>query len=290
MREAPDWTVEGRDWPHRGASQFVSAGGLRWHVQVMGEGPALLLLHGTGAATHSWRGLAPLLAQTFTIIAPDLPGHGFTDAPARASDFGLPEVAGGVRALLNALGSAPDIIVGHSAGAAVAARMALDAARVRAIVAINGALKPLPGMIGPWARATARMMLLNPFALQAFAARAERPGAVADLMQSTGSIIDAEGLSHYAALFQTRRHLSATINLMAHWDLETLAKDLPALQTPVALIAGERDRAVPPDAARWAHDVLPHARAMLMRGVGHLAHEEAPEAAAALIQGALEAV
>ena len=61
----PDWAVEGRDWPHREASRFVEAAGLRWHIQEFGraEAPTLLLLHGTGAATHSWRGLAPLLAQ-----------------------------------------------------------------------------------------------------------------------------------------------------------------------------------------------------------------------------------
>ena len=59
----------------------VAAGGLRWHVQVAGDGPVLLLLHGTGAATHSWRDLLPLLAERFTVVAPDLPGHGRSDGP-----------------------------------------------------------------------------------------------------------------------------------------------------------------------------------------------------------------
>lgn len=66
------------NWPHRDCSQFIEAAGLSWHVQRMGEGPALLLLHGTAAATHSWAGLMPLLARRFTVIAIDLPGHGFT--------------------------------------------------------------------------------------------------------------------------------------------------------------------------------------------------------------------
>ena len=72
--------LPGRDWPNRAASRTVRAAGLNWHVQVMGSGPVLLLAHGTGAATHSWRGLAPLLAQHFTVVAPDLPGHGYTEA------------------------------------------------------------------------------------------------------------------------------------------------------------------------------------------------------------------
>ncbi len=57
------WGTDGRDWPHRDRSRFVEAGGLRWHIQRMGDGPALLLVHGTAAATHSWRDLAPLLAR-----------------------------------------------------------------------------------------------------------------------------------------------------------------------------------------------------------------------------------
>ena len=81
---APRWTHEGRDWPNATASRFVAAGGVKWHVQVMGQGPVALLLHGTGSATHSWRDLAPLLARDFTVVAPDLPGHGFTSAIGRA--------------------------------------------------------------------------------------------------------------------------------------------------------------------------------------------------------------
>ena len=79
-RRNPDWAVDGADWPNREASRFVAAGGYRWHVQHMGQGPVCLLLHGTGAATHSWRDVMPALATRFTVISCDLPGHGFTHA------------------------------------------------------------------------------------------------------------------------------------------------------------------------------------------------------------------
>ena len=85
MAAALDWDRDGRDWPHRHASQFVRAAGMRWHVQRMGlpagTAPAALLLHGTGASTHSWRSLMPLLALHFDVLALDLPGHAFTSAP-----------------------------------------------------------------------------------------------------------------------------------------------------------------------------------------------------------------
>ncbi len=67
LRDRLDWDADGHDWPNRSASQFVHAGGLRWHVQRFGTElgsatPSILLLHGTGASTHTWREVAPLLA------------------------------------------------------------------------------------------------------------------------------------------------------------------------------------------------------------------------------------
>jgi magnesium chelatase accessory protein len=102
---APVWERDGRDWPNREASRFVEAGGLRWHVQRMGGGPVALLVHGTGAATHSWRDFAPLLARKgFAVVAPDLPGHGFTGTPAAPEGLSLPGMADGLAALLATLG------------------------------------------------------------------------------------------------------------------------------------------------------------------------------------------
>lgn len=120
------------------ASRFVEAGGLRWHVQVMGSGPVALLLHGTGAATHSWRDFAPLLSRQFKVVAPDLPGHGFTGTPD-ADGMSLPGMARGVDALLQALGETPVLCVGHSAGAAILAQMSLTGAAFAALVSLNGA-------------------------------------------------------------------------------------------------------------------------------------------------------
>jgi len=87
---APSWELDGQDWPNRDCSRFMTAAGLRWHVQCAGTGPVCLLLHGTGASTHSFRDLLPQLAQTFTVVAPDLPGHGFTERPRDLAGLSLP--------------------------------------------------------------------------------------------------------------------------------------------------------------------------------------------------------
>ena len=290
----PDWNVEGRGWPNRAASRFVLAGGLRWHVQVMGSGPPMLLLHGSGAATHSWRDLAPLLARDFTVIAPDLPGHGFTQAPA-GDGSSLPGMTRGVGALLAALDVKPAFAVGHSAGAAIALRLRLDAAArgdellSGGVIAFNGALSPFPGAAGHIFPALAKLLFLNPVAIWMFAWRASQPGAVARLRESTGSHIDPAGLDLYRRLMSTTGHVEGALAMMSQWNLEPLRVDLGRLTTPLILVAAGNDHAVPPRVAREAASLAPGATVVDLPGLGHLAHEESPTLAASIIRRAIGA-
>lgn len=278
-----DWERDATDWPNRQASQFVRAAEMRWHVQMLGEGPLLLLLHGTGASTHSWRALAPLLAQRFRVVAIDLPGHGFTTAPPQGA-YALPQMAQAVTALLRVLHLQPELVVGHSAGAAIAIRMALDGAIApRRIVSLNGALLPFPGVAALAFPALAKLLFLNPFAASFLAWRGSDPKAVTRLIEGTGSHLDAEGLALYARLFATRRHVGAAIGMMANWDLAGLKRELPGLRLPLTLVAADGDRAVPPRDADIVARIAPLATVLPVQGYGHLAHEEAPALFADLI-------
>lgn len=252
----------------------------------MGSGPPLLLLHGAGAATHSWRDLAPSLARDFTVVAPDLPGHGFTDTPSPAG-LSLSGMAQGIGALLDGLNVCPGMVVGHSAGVAVGIALSLDG-RVggRGVVSINGALKPFPGSTGQIYPAFAKLLFLNPLAIEAFAWRARRPGAVAHLLEGTGSHIDAAGLRLYEALFGTTGHVAGTLGMMANWNLQPLLNRLPRLTQPLTLIAADNDRAVPPEVALSVREVVPDGRLVRLPGLGHLAHEEAPELVAEIVREA----
>ena len=285
----PDWNKDGRDWPNRESSRFVLASGLWWHVQTMGSGPALLLLHGTGAATHSWRDLAPLLARDFTVIAPDLPGHGFTETPG-GDGLSLAGMSRLLAGLLETLQVAPQFAVGHSAGAAIALRMAIDRGTApEGIVSLNGALQPFPGSAGAIFPAMAKLLFLNPLAQQAFAWRASRPGAVERLIESTGSKIDARGLAAYAALFATTGHVAGALGMMARWNLSPLQADLGRLTTPLTLVTAERDTATPPRVSADAHARIPSSTLIRLPNLGHLAHEEAPETAADIVRRAFRA-
>jgi magnesium chelatase accessory protein len=276
MPEEPNWEREGRDWPNRDASRFVKASGLRWHVQQAGEGPVILLIHGTGASGHSFRDLVPLLADRFTVVVPDLPGHGFTDMPP-FHELSLLGMSGALSGLLRKLSVQPVLVVGHSAGAAVLVRMALDGSiSPRAIVSLNGALLPLRGMprhlFAPAAKLVARLPLLP----QLMARRAADPETIRRLIRSTGSRIDARGMELYRRLASNASHVCAAFGMMANWDLDALARDLPRLGTKLVVVTGSNDLMVPPEEQRRVRLFLPAAELVSLPRLGHLAHEERP--------------
>jgi magnesium chelatase accessory protein len=279
---APRWDREGRDWPNAEKSRFVTAGGVKWHVQVAGSGPVVLLIHGTGAATHSWRDVLPLLAPHFTVVAPDLPGHGFTSAIGRASPV---NVATALAALTEHLKLPPALTVGHSAGAAIALTMAdKHLARPQAIVSLGGALLPFPGMAGKLFPTMARLMFVNPLAPELFAMRTRVPGEVARfLKRSTESQIDARGIACYEALLHNSGHIGGALALMANWDLHPLEAALPTLDLPILLAHGEGDATIPASVSKKVATRLPAGEVLILPGLGHLAHEEAPAQHAELI-------
>ncbi|MEO0993727.1 MAG: alpha/beta fold hydrolase BchO, partial [Pseudomonadota bacterium] len=279
----PLWRRDGRDWPHRDTSRFVRAEGLEWHVQVTGSGPVALLLHGAGGASHSWRGLIPLLAEHYTVVVPDLPGHGFTGTPPDPG-LALPAMARRLSGLVSALGEAPSLGIGHSAGAAILMQMALDGRTApQKIVGINPALSPFRGLPGLVLPAMARALHWNPLAAYLISVAAIDPNAVPVLIRGMGSRIDAEGLRLYTRLLRCPGHVAGTVGMMAAWDLDPLWAALPELTLPVLVLAGESDRAVPPSLSSEAAERLAAARLHPLPGLGHLAHEEDPETVAAEI-------
>ena len=247
------WAQAGADWPGRADSRFVRAGGITWHVQVSGAGPVCFLAHGTGASTHSWRGLAPLLARDFTVVAADLPGHGFTQVGG-GHRLSLPGMARDLGALLGVLGMSPALAVGHSAGAAILARMCLDGAMAPSgLVSLNGAFMPPRGPAGQIFAPLARLLVGVPAVPEMFAWRARDPVMVRRLLEGTGSRVDAEGVGLYQRLVRVPGHAAAALRMMAAWDLAPLVRDLPRLRVPLLLVAADGDKAIPPgDADRVA--------------------------------------
>lgn len=284
MSRHPDWATDGRDWPNREASSFVRAGGYEWHVQLMGEGPACLLLHGTGAATHSWRDLMPLLAGRYRVVAMDLPGHGFTKGTGRRPT--LDGMAASIAALLAKLDLTPNLIIGHSAGAAIGIQLLLDHKWDIPLIGFTPALMPFPGLAAKIFPSLAKMLFTNPFVAIIFSRMAQAPGQTAKfLARSTGSKIDAPGERYYTRLFSRSGHCDGAIRMMANWQLDKLRDRLGELGAPVLLVSAANDAAIPQSAVNAAAALIPSCETLAVPGLGHLAHEEYPVQAARIVTG-----
>ena len=295
MGDRLDWQVDGLDWPNRTNSRFISAAGLLWHVQefpsTRRDAPLVLLLHGTASATHSWRDVAPLLSQHCRVIAIDLPGHAFSEMPMPASGQSLTGMAKRVAALMQHMQLSPTIVVGHSAGAAVAARMVLDGSvRPAALVSLNGAFIRFGGMAGAIFSPLARLMATGSLTAKFFAWQANDPVVIQRLMRSTGSVIDATGMRLYQRLMQSPGHVRSALAMMAHWDLDSLERELPKLSLPVWLVAADNDLTVPPQQAALVAKRLPQAKRVLWPMLGHLAHEESPRQCVDLLVEVMQSV
>ncbi len=273
-REA--WAREQSTWPNHRLSRFVEAGDVRWHVQQWGVGPPLLLVHGTGASTHSWRDILPILAQHYSVLAVDLPGHGFTSS----AGSGRSCIEGMSESLSNLLGVMrfnPLYCVGHSAGAVILCRMALDRRiQPRVIISINGAFVPLGGAAGVLFSPLAKLLARSSYLPRLLSWRGAQPGNVARVLAGTGSRLDAVGLDLYTRLVSNPNHVAGALAMMGNWNLQAFARDLPHLTTPLALIVAANDRTVPPQQAQDVMRRVPNATLCTLPGLGHLAHEEQP--------------
>jgi len=271
----------------------AAGAGIRWRCLSSGEGgegPSILLLHGTGSSAHSWAGVASRLSRRFSVLAPDLPGHGGTGM-LPAGRAALPDFAEAVVELVVRLDAWPAIIVGHSAGAAIAARISLDAESGRhgrrsvpAVVGVNGAWLPFAG----WAAATfaplARLLALNPFVPALVSWAAADPRAVRRLLDATGSRADDEAVAHYTGLLRSPTHVAGTLRMLTQWDLHGLLPELPKLGARLSLVVGDADRTVPPEVSAKVHALVPGSRIRALPGLGHLAHEESPDVVARIVE------
>ena len=179
--------------------------------------------------------------------------------------------------LLRTLGSAPEYCVGHSAGAAILCRMALE----RCIAPASSSAST-----GPSCRTAerprccirvARLLAGSSILSRLTAWHAGQPGNAARIIAGTGSTLDGAGIALYSRLAGDAQHVAGVLKMMANWDLASLARDLPLLGTPLALLAAQNDRAVAPHQALEVQRLVPGCTVHPLPGLGHLAHEEEPQ-------------
>ncbi|EED34098.1 putative magnesium chelatase accessory protein [Luminiphilus syltensis NOR5-1B] len=263
---------------------FHRAAGHYWRVTEGGTGSDILLLHGTGASAHSWDYLSPILHEAgFRTVAPDLPGHGATDLlPARRMT--LEAIATGVGELIEECGYEPKLVIGHSAGAAIALQMTMKGLiDPRGIISINGAFQPFGSFAAPLLSGAARLLAHTPLVSFMLSMKGNRNETVSRVIEQTGSQLQPEALDAYRLLAGRPRHVTGALRMMAAWDLRPLWYALPHLEVPLHLITGLEDKAVPPRQAHELADRVHGAKVHEIQNAGHLGHEEAPEIFAACV-------
>ena len=280
----PNWAQDGKDWPHRADSEFWQVGPTIWHVQRRGAGPQVLLLHGTGAATHSWTALIDQVGDRFEMISIDLPGHGFTQMRRRFQPS-LPNMSAAIIELLDAMQIAPGMMIGHSAGAAIALQMLARLGKApETLVCINGAFEPFDGA----------MQFIAPIAAKAATVRrAGRVDGVSQLCECGGrppfgvqyrfgpGSCGSSALLSAVAKARSCAGGSADDGKLGFAVIAERARKGARAKSCFLLAHGIRR--VPAAVSERAAGRMQAGTYLEFEDLGHLAHEEAPDLVAAAI-------
>jgi magnesium chelatase accessory protein len=279
-------------WPNRKFSQSLTIGNLVWHFQLSVhkdlKAPSILLIHGTGSSAHSWSEIFEPLAKNYTVIAVDLPGHGFTNG-AKKSQLHIDDIAKNLKDLLFTLKiNVPDVMIGHSAGSncTLALSLILDQPP-QAIIGLNPSFVPPPSLynyfLGP---------LINPIAtsglMASFLANSiPYIGMIDKLLDSTNSVLSAKQREPYNLLFKEHSHIYGSMNFMAASNIPELLKNSSRLKTVFTFLVAAQDPWVPQSSLLpIMHQYFPTASVKIEEG-GHLFHEVNPKRTLAIIQEAL---
>jgi magnesium chelatase accessory protein len=244
----PDISQVPSDWPYRTNSKMVNANNLTWHVQIFKkeqkqQRPLFLLIHGTGGAVHSWNKIVENLHSIANLILVDLPGHGFTQENYE-NDYSLAKMAYSLKNLLEVLEiEFIDLVVGHSAGAAVAIELCFqnDLRRVNSLIGINPSLIPPPVsynmLLRPWISPVATSNGLTSI----LSLITKNTSLVENLLESTGSKLNPDQKKLYKRIFSNNNHLKGAIKFMASTDLVGLLNKSKYLKIKSTFILGKED-------------------------------------------------
>ncbi len=275
--------------------QFRTIHGYRRAFRIAGSGPALLLIHGIGDNSMAWEPVHSRLARRFTVIAPDLLGHGQSDKPR--ADYSVAAYANGMRDLLSVLDINEVTVVGHSLGGGVAMQFCYQFPQMVQRLILVGAggvtkdvnialrLASLPG--GGEALSLLRLPLVLP-ALQLAG-------------QVLGTVVGSTGVGHdipnalriLGDLPEPTASAAFTRTLRAVVDwrgqvVTMLDRCYLTESVPVQLIWGDQDAVIPVSHAHMAHAAMPGSRLEIFPSSGHYPFHSHPERFAELVENFID--
>ncbi len=259
----------------------------------LGTAPVLWLIHGIGDSSRTWEGVLPLLGTDYTIVAPDLLGHGASDKPR--ADYSVGGFANGMRDLMEVLGVDRATVVGHSLGGGVALQFAYQyPERVERLVLV--ASGGLGAEVNPVLRASALPGASYAIGLSARGPLRRTALGVARTVARTGLLdrndvedvaVIWEGLRDRATRTAFLRTLRAVIDVRGQ-AVSSRDRLYLAAKLPVLIVWGDRDPVVPVVHAAHAAELLPSARLAILRKTGHMPHRTNPEAFARAVRAFVE--
>ena len=274
--------------------RFIELRGIQVHYKARGSGePSMILMHGFLSSTFSWREVIGPLSETLRVVAFDRPAFGLTERPDAwggenpyTADFAMALTLD----LMDALSVERAVLVGNSAGGALAARQALEhPERVQALILVDAAIYSEGG-----SRAWLRPLLATP--------QMRRIGPVLLRNVRTWGAEFGRSAWHDPARITPEIWAGYTLPLRAdNWDRALyeytlasqpgdLASRVSEIDMPVLVITGDDDRIVPmADSVRLASEI-PNARLAILPACGHVPQEECPQAFLEVVQEFLTAL
>ncbi|TMB08940.1 MAG: alpha/beta hydrolase [Deltaproteobacteria bacterium] len=259
-----------------GASRFVDVGGLPVHYRDEGDGPPVVLLHGTGASLHTWDAWAEALRGHFRVIRMDLPGFGLT-GPNREDDYRIDAYVAFVEAFRGKLGLDGFALAGNSLGGQIAWSYAIaHPAQVRALVLLDPAGYRIdrPALVFRLARIPGISWLMTKLDPGPITEKTLRD-CYGDPRKVTPALV--ERYRKLALREGNRRAFVARVARRA----EDRSADIAKIRSPTLILWGAQDLLIPVAHAQRFVSAIPGASLIVYDGVGHVPMEEIGERSAA---------
>jgi pimeloyl-ACP methyl ester carboxylesterase len=250
--------------------------------QIAGEGPVVGLIHGITSTSESWRRVMPRLAERYTVVAPDLLGHGGSAKPQ--GDYSLGAYASGIRDLMGVLGADSGSVVGHSLGGGIALQFAYQFPEYceRLVLISSGGLgrevHPLLRAASLPGSELVLPLLARDWSVRAGEALAAALGrlglrAGSDLGEfARGYASLADPAARAAFLRTVRALIGPSGQQVSALDRLYLAEDMPTL-----IVWGTDDPIIPVEHGRAAHELIPGSELVEIEGAGHWPQLDEPD-------------
>jgi pimeloyl-ACP methyl ester carboxylesterase len=285
---------DGRDPARVRAGHAVADGTETFFLEAgPADAPPVILVHGLGATNASMLPLIPRLARRYHVLAPDLPGHGGTEA--RSARYEARFLGQWLCAFLAKTCDRPAAVIGNSLGGRTALQAALDCPEsIRSLILLCPALAlrrmrqlvPLIRLV-PDGVASLPVVVPRPIAAMGLKRLFADPGRLPQSWHQAAT-------DEFLRLQHNRANRYATLSALRHIYLDEPFGDagfwnrLPLLQPPALFVWGDRDALVPAGRfARHVTEALPNVRSVVLRDCGHVPQFEHPDRTAALVEGFL---